>query len=176
MGSCVRGVQLATTTRLSSCSSIFSRMSVRLSLEHVYMVSVAYSTPGSCLAYSATFSTSITPAMLLPQWQTKTPTRGSSPTTSLSAGYSLSTVSVPRESARPVITWAAAAEAWATESGMSLGSPNGPTTKTPLRLVSSGLNSCSSQKPCRLRATPTWPAASCALRAGSRPAESTTMS
>ena len=45
------------------------------------------------------------------------------------------------------MTLAAAAEAWATESGMSLGSPNGPTTKTPSRVVSSGSNSCSSQKP-----------------------------
>ena len=35
MGSCVRGVQLATTTRLRLCSSIFSRMSERLSDEHV---------------------------------------------------------------------------------------------------------------------------------------------
>ncbi len=66
--------------------------------------------------------------MFEPQWQTKTPTRGSTPTTSVSVGYSLSTVSVPRESERPVMTLAAAAEAWATESGMSLGSPNGPTT------------------------------------------------
>ena len=140
------------------------------------MVSVANSTPGSVPAYSATLSTPMTPAMLLPQWHTKTPTRGSSPTTFFSAGYSLSTVSVPRESARPVMTWAAAAEALATLSGMSLGSPNGPTTKTPLRLVSSGLNSCSWQKPWRLSATPTWPAASCALRAGSRPTESTTRS
>ena len=140
------------------------------------MVSVANSTPGSVCAYCATPSTSITPAMLLPQWQMNTPTRGSSLLTSRSVGYSLSTVSVPRLSARPVITWAAAAEAWATESGMSLGSLNGPTTKTPLRLVSSGLNSCRSQKPWRLRAIPRWPAASCALRAGSSPAESTTMS
>ena len=75
----------------------------------------------ACLAYSATLSTSMTPAMLLPQWQTKTPTRGSSPATSFSAGYSLSTVSVWRESARPVITWAAAAEAWATAVGDVLG-------------------------------------------------------
>ena len=94
--------------------------------EHVYSVSVANSTPGSWLAYSATLSTPMTPAMLLPQWHTNTPTRGSSPTTLRSAGYSLSTVSVPRESARPVMTWAAAAEACATLSGMSLGSPNGP--------------------------------------------------
>ncbi len=117
-------------------------------------MSVANATPGRSLAYSATLSTSTTPAMLVPQWQTKTPTRGSSPTTSRSGGYSLSTVSVPRESARPVITCAAAAEAWATLSGMSLGSPNGPQTKTPSRVVSSGWNSCSSQKPCRLRSTP----------------------
>ena len=41
MGSWVRGVQLATTTRLSWCSSIFSLISERLSEEHVYMVSVA---------------------------------------------------------------------------------------------------------------------------------------
>jgi hypothetical protein len=63
------------------------------------------------MAYSAAPSTSITPAMLLPQWQTNTPTRGSSPLTSRSAGYSLSTVSVPRESASPVMTLAAAADA-----------------------------------------------------------------
>ena len=49
MGSWVRGVQLATTTRLSWCSSIFSRISERLSLEHEYSVSVAYSTPGSVM-------------------------------------------------------------------------------------------------------------------------------
>ena len=114
--------------------------------------------------------------MFEPQWQTKTPMRASSSAMSRSTGYSFSTVSVPRESARPVITWAAAAEAWATESGMSLGSPNGPTTKTPSRLVAMGSNSSSLQKPWRLSSMPRWPAASCALRAGSRPAESTTMS
>ena len=38
IGSCVRGVQLATTTRFRSCSSILSLISVRLSDEHVYML------------------------------------------------------------------------------------------------------------------------------------------
>ena len=41
MGSCVRGVQLATTTRLRFSFSIVSLMSARLSDEHVYMVSLA---------------------------------------------------------------------------------------------------------------------------------------
>jgi len=118
----------------------------------------------------------MTPAMFEPQWQMKTPMRGSSALMSRSTGYSFSTVSVPRESASPVITWAAAAEAWATLSGMSLGSPNGPTTKTPSRLVARGANSSSLQKPWRLSSMPRRPAASCALRAGSRPTESTTMS
>ena len=64
---------------------------------------------------------------------------------------------------------AAAADACATESGMSLGSAKGPQTRTPSRPVSSGLNSSSWQKPWRLRAMPSSPATSCALRAGSRP-------
>ena len=114
--------------------------------------------------------------MLEPQWHTKTPTRGSSPRTSRSAGYSFSATRVPRESASLVMAMAAVAEACATESGMSLGSLKGPTTSTPSRDVSSGRYSSSWQKPCRLRAMPSLPATSWALRAGSRPTESTTRS
>ena len=45
-GSCVRGVQEATTMRLSRCSCIMSRMLVRLVSEQVYMVWVAKTTFG----------------------------------------------------------------------------------------------------------------------------------
>ncbi len=41
IGSWVRGVQLATTTRFRSCSATMSLMSVSESDEHVYMVSLA---------------------------------------------------------------------------------------------------------------------------------------
>ena len=41
IGSCVRGVQLATTTRLRFSFSMVSRMSCSESLEHVYIVSFA---------------------------------------------------------------------------------------------------------------------------------------
>src|ERR1019366_10541784 len=85
-GSWVRGVQEATTTRFRWCSLILSLIASWVSLEHVERLFSTYTTLGSVLEYSTTEGTLTTPAMLVPQWQTKTPTRGSSPFTSLSGG------------------------------------------------------------------------------------------
>ena len=70
----------------------------------------------------------MTEAMLWPQWQMNTPTRGGSSVMSRSQGYSRRWMSVPRDSASWSIAQAAAAEAWATDSGMSLGSWKAPAT------------------------------------------------
>ncbi len=99
-----------------------------LSFEHVYRLFSAYTTFSRVLAYSTTLGTSTTPAMLLPQWQTKTPMRGGCPLTSVSGGYSLAAINEPRASFSNASTLAAAADACITVSGMSLGSVKGPPT------------------------------------------------
>ena len=67
------GEQAATTTR----SSFFSLMAVWMAAwpgsEHVYMGCSACTTSLRVSARSASAATSTVPAMLLPQWQTKTP-------------------------------------------------------------------------------------------------------
>ena len=72
--------------------------------------------------------TSMTEAMFWPQWQMNTPTRGASSVMSRSQGYSRRFISVPRAEASWSMAHAAAAEAWATDSGMSLGSWKAPAT------------------------------------------------
>ena len=92
-----------------------------MSWEQVYRFSSAKTTLPSEAAYSLTPGTLTTPAILLPQRQTKTPIRGSSRRTSLGSGYSLRVTIVPRASARMPEAAAAAPLAWATVSGMSFG-------------------------------------------------------
>ena len=107
---------------------IMSLMCCWLVSEQVYMLASAWQTLGMPEAFPATFSTSMTEAMLWPQWQMNTPTRGDSSVTSRSQGYSWRWIMVPRAEASWSMAQAAAAEAWATDSGMSLGSWNAPAT------------------------------------------------
>src|SRR5210317_2608428 len=127
-GSWVRGEQAATTTRLRLFSSMASRIFSWVSWEQVNRLSEIYTTLGSDLAYSATAGTSATPPIFMPQLQTKTPTRGSSPATERSAGSSFTVVMVLRASTRGVAAAAAAALASITEMGMSLQSRKAPHT------------------------------------------------
>ena len=85
-GSWVLGVHEATTTLLRSCSWIAAEMASRQSWAHAYWDSSARTTWGRVFAYSVTAGTSTTDPMLIPQWQTQTPTLGSLPSTSFSAG------------------------------------------------------------------------------------------
>jgi hypothetical protein len=64
--------------------------------------------------------------MLMPQWQTNTPMRGSWPQMSRSSGYSLVRVRLPRAGARISPAWAEAPKACMTVSGMSRGAWNTP--------------------------------------------------
>src|ERR1039457_1136299 len=124
--SCVRGEQDATITRFRSWSRICCLIRSWVSFAQVYTLFSAYTTLSSVLTYSTTLGTSTTPAMLLPQWQTKTPIRGGCPLTSISGGYSLTVIREPLASLRSASTLAAAADACITVSGMSLGSVKGP--------------------------------------------------
>src|SRR5512136_1320715 len=76
VGSWSLGEHEATTT----LSMPFSRIAFMISSwprsEQVYLFSFATTTPGSFEASSLTLPQSTTPAMLLPQWQTKTPIFG----------------------------------------------------------------------------------------------------
>ena len=92
------------------------------------MLVSAWQTSAMLGASRATCSTSMTEAMLWPQWHTKTPTRGGSSVTSRSQGYSCCLIRLPRAGANWSMTQPAAAEAWATDSGMSLGSWKAPAT------------------------------------------------
>ena len=79
--------------------------------EQAYMVSVAYTTSGNLEAAAATDGQSTVPAMLLPQWQMKTPIRIESsylacagclifPSTRRGSTHSFSKPSVARSSPR----------------------------------------------------------------------------
>ena len=121
-GSWVLGVQAATTTRLRFfCLTIWLIVSW-VSWEQEYRLSLANSTYGRLLAYSATDGTSTTPAMLIPQRQTNTPIRGRSLVTFVSGTTSLTLVRVLRAEARisPAAAAAAALES-TTDWGMSFG-------------------------------------------------------
>ena len=124
----MRGEQEATTSRLSRCFLIMSLMCCWLVSEQVYRLASAWQTLGILAAFPATRSTSMTEAMLWPQWQMNTPTRGDSSVMSRSQGYSWRWIRVPRAGASWSMAHAAAAEACATDSGMSLGSWNAPAT------------------------------------------------
>jgi len=66
----VRGVQAATTRRLSLCSAIAARIAFWNPAAHENMSSPANFTPGSFFTYSTTDGTSTTEAMLMPQRHT----------------------------------------------------------------------------------------------------------
>ncbi len=84
--------------------------------------------------------------MFMPQWQTKTPIRGSSSDTSFSGGYSFTVVSVSLSEEIRLDALTAAPLACATLSGMSFGEENAPQTYTPGLEVSSGENVWVEQK------------------------------
>ncbi len=113
-------------------------ISDRLASEHAYMVWVASTISGSWETAWVTFSTSTVEAIFMPQWHTNTPILGSSSVTSCSNGYSLLVTSVSRAGDSNSMDMAAAALAWVTVSGISLGSWKAPATKTPGRDVFSG--------------------------------------
>ncbi len=146
------------------------------SCEQVYRLCSACTTPGRLAAYSATAGTSRKPPMLDPQWQTKTPMRGSSALTSRSGGYATSRVQVQRAGATIAPAAAAAPLASTTDSGMSFGSRNGPTAKIPGRLVCSGWKGSVRQNPCSSSSTPSRRPNSRTPSAISIPTESTTKS
>src|SRR3989337_587684 len=77
VGSWVLGEQAATTTRLMFWAFIASTISAWVLPAQEKRWLWVYTTLGRVRAYSTTAGTSTTPAMLLPQWQMKTPTRGS---------------------------------------------------------------------------------------------------
>ena len=77
VGSCMRGLQAATTTRSSPWSPMSWAIISCPGLEHMYLYERATTTPGMADAASATASQSTTLAMLVPQLQMKTPVRGS---------------------------------------------------------------------------------------------------
>jgi len=109
---------------------------------------------GNVFAYSMTPGTFTTPPMLMPQWHTKTPMRGSWPETSISGGYSLGVASFPLSLATVAPARAAAPLPCATVSGMSLGDATAPLTKMPGTLVSSGPKVEVAANPCSLSLTP----------------------
>ncbi len=74
----------------------------------------------------------------MPQWQTNTPMRGSSPDISLSGGYSFKVESVPLAEEIKLPAFAAAPLACATLSGISFGEENAPQTDMPGLDVSTG--------------------------------------
>ena len=102
-----------------------------VSVEQVNRFWSATVTPGRVATYSVRAGTLMTPPMLMPQLQTKTPTRGSWPSTSRSGGSSLTFSSVPRAEASSSPAAAAAAEASITDVGNILGTLEGPTDKDP---------------------------------------------
>src|SRR5271157_938333 len=136
-GSCVRGVQAATTSLLSLCCSIAALIAFCESCAHENISSPANLTPGSDVAYFTTDGTSTTEAMLMPQRHTYTPILGGSPRRSFCAGMS-AFISFTE---RPPIAEAAAEAAplaSITDSGMSLGPLTLPHTNTPGLLVETG--------------------------------------
>src|SRR4030042_668362 len=76
VGSCSLGEHDATTTRWTPFSLMALMISSWPRSEQVYLFSLATTTPGSFSASPLTLPQSTTPAMLLPQWQTKTPILG----------------------------------------------------------------------------------------------------
>ena len=121
MGSWVLGLQEATTTRFRLCSAMRAFICSCTSWEQTNRPSSACATPGRLLAYSVTAGTSTTPAMFMPQSQTKTPTRGCSALTSRWSGRVTLRVTLSRAGAREAPAAPAAALASVTELGMSLG-------------------------------------------------------
>src|SRR4030042_1636922 len=140
VGSWVRGVQEATTTRFRLCSLMRSLIIPWASWEQAKRLFSTCSTKGRVLAYSRTASTSTTLAILMPQWQTKTPTRGTSWETSRSAKTGFFLARESRAADGSSLAAEAAAEASITDWGMSLGPWKAPQTKTPGRLVDTGVN------------------------------------
>ncbi len=76
VGSCMRGEQEATMTRLSFSLVMSSLTRFWPGSEHMYVYSRETATPGSFEAYSTTAGTSTTEPMLMPQWQIYTPIFG----------------------------------------------------------------------------------------------------
>ncbi len=128
IASCVLGVQAATTTRLRFCSLMISFIWSWESWEQVKRFCVTYVTYGKVFAYSSTAATSTTLEILIPQWQTNTPIRGSASFTSISSGRSTVRVRVFRADARHAPAAQAAAEASVTELGISFASWKAPQT------------------------------------------------
>ncbi|EKD34406.1 MAG: hypothetical protein ACD_75C02356G0002 [uncultured bacterium] len=120
-GSWVRGVQAAMTIRLRSCSRILFTIISWVSCEQEKRLRSTYTTSGSVAAYSSTALTSTTPAIFEPQWQMKTPIRGSSWEISFSSGKVATLVSSCLTGASRSATAAAAAEPSTTDWGMSFG-------------------------------------------------------
>src|SRR5512136_889145 len=114
--------------------------------------------------------------MLMPQWHTNTPTRESWEATSISSGSTGGTTSAPLDGATTDAALAAAAEADATVSGMSLGPVSAPHANTPGRDVSTGANTPARTNPCASGSTPAADASSRPPAGGPRPVASTTMS
>jgi len=90
VGSCILGLQAATTTRFKWCSFMAFLISSCPGSAHVYRFSFTKTTSGIVLAYSTTCLTSTTLAMFWPQWQTKTPIRAGSACLAVSAGFCVS--------------------------------------------------------------------------------------
>jgi hypothetical protein len=117
------------------------------------------------------------PPMLMPQLQTKTPT------TWFLIGYvqfrwqlPLVRVSAQRASASMLPAAAAEAEASMTEWGISLGSWKAPQTKTPSRLVFTGVRQSVWRVVVWFRSTPSRRARRYGVGLGASPTERTTMS
>jgi len=172
----VRGVQDATTIRLSPYFSMASFTFSWLSWEQAYRNSPAYSTLFAPAMLSLTLVTSTTLPILMPQRHTKTPTLGSSPVVSLSGGKSFSTTLLPLAPARKAAADPAAALACTTVSGISCGPVTAPQTKIPSRedwvMSIPGIL----EKPWLFNSMPSTLASSTVPSAGLKATDSTTMS
>ena len=175
-GSWVRGVQAATTTRLSPFSRIVSAICAAASVEQMKRPSSAWATLSRPFEYSTTEGMSTTRPMFAPQWQAKTPTLISSSDTSRSSGYTLSVSSLPLRDLRSAPARALAPLAVITDSGMSMGPWNAPLTNTPGRVVSMGFTGFVLQKPCSLSSMPNCSARCFTSAGGPSPTPSTTRS
>ena len=133
---------------------IASLISDRLASEQAYIEWVATMTSGSLAIAAVTFSTSTVEAILIPQWHINTPILGFSSVISRSGGYSLFVTIVPRAFASSSMDIEAAALAWVTVSGISLGSWNTPATNIPGLDVSRGKKRSVAQKPYSFNSMP----------------------
>jgi len=166
-------VQAAITTRLRPLSRMTSAICWAFSVEHANRLSCACVTLSSLEAYSTTEGTLTTRPIFAPQWQTNTPTLGSSAETSRSCGYSRFSAQLAAL-VRQQLTAKGFGRAGRYDRFRDVEGPwKAPLTKIPGREVSIGLSGLVLQNPWEFSSIPNLLARSPASLGGLNPTDRT---